>query len=1306
MKTNRSLGIAGGVLALTVIFLVSCLNPIGFDPDKALATINVTGELGMRDVTSAVLMISNRSKTVDVTKFVITQPDDPGTRYDINGKPEHLTTKAQYVQPSDLEYKVNIFYIDYHDDKVNGQKGELTAIISAPIPKESYWLYLFRTKDGVVVFEKDFKPDVADGDDTGNPRIDPEDEGEGSIPGASNTDRLSVLVIINMTKSQDIDFVRFSNDSINSGITSDSPKYRMYTMNHEPKHGDQQSIALGPGSWKTEATYTSGGIQKVTESKNAIISVLGTSMAARTNFMYFYLTKSGNCNLTPIWPPIANDASDDNFDHILGENDGILEITNKSESGKFIRDLMIDTVEYKDIMMLKDDVMRFIMPAGTVNVAFRPQGQNYYGLNLPRIIKPKMTTTVSYYDNLGQNEELPADNGFGVSLIQINNNSNAVVKQIYIVNPNDPMGHKINKTANTFTPAKMINYHETGRVVVFGNADFPLQDNKIYLIQVELYGSTGIYYTEYYRAIYGLKVVIDIDSASLPISKSYGSKVTIENKLPANIGTVDVTGMQVYSTATPGQKSFYNSAMWTGGVGISNGKSASLYVVSSPEMPIVKDVTYKASIFLTGNGRTAVIEKTFYSDGLLYADIPDEHLRTITINQSDVPPELIEVFKPVTNVDGIPTEVTSKVLKGTSTLVGPGVINLRSITITPNDATNQLITWTKAGSNQSSYKIENDLLTVTEGKTAGSTTSIQITATIVKGGAGQANYTKTFNITLKYEETAPASNLATSLSSTKMDIYVGDTHSLLGRVVINPAAASKDGIPITVLNLTFAITSGTGATISGSNITATAEGTVKVTATLAAQYCNSGTALTTTFDVVIVTAGTGAIFHDVTGITLTTSTVTSIVMANTSNLISAGWFNLNVAEVNSDATVKKITWSTVSGDVSLIKTSELANGMLVVSSAPAVATSTVNKTVTLRATVVKGKTNNTVDYTKDFTFTLSFTTWTYTNKVTSIDLVTPAASGGDKMVIYEQDTKSLLGMVKLTVSGGGVAYNNGVPITVNDLEWYVKTRTAGGDISVVVSNKITGSNITGKTAGIVTIYAILPAAKNGGTQITMTVDITVTVWSTPLISNNAKAAFWFLFTAVYDGIAFVPCTEDNFTDTERLTGITTRTWAATDADFNKTNFLKKYPGAIIGGRSSGMGYTPGIAFEGQPRPMTYPDSGRYYVFFLKKETGKDDERVYGNGPATPSGNTLFLLDVKNKGPSIVLKNQSGSVTETAMWTSKITWNPALTGVIPESSCTITEKADSYYNNMGIPIGIYRFKFWSNKIEFTPGVFYN
>jgi hypothetical protein len=515
------------------------LNPIGFSPDFKLSLdATITGQLDTHDVTSAVLMISNRSKTLDVTKVTITQPEVAGTYYEINGKPARLSNKAQYVKPSDKEYKVTI---DYNDTK-NHTTGTTFALISTPLPKEIYWLYVYRTAGGDITIGRGVK-DPDESDTGAPPPVDPNDPeaGEGSVPGVvppHNRDRMGVLVVLNMTKDQDLDYVDF-----NTPVESTSPNYKLYRMAGEPKRGDQQSIALGHASWRTTAAYTpAGGGQRFTGTKNSVVMPVNDPMSLRTNFMYFYKTRSGGYELTPVWPPLANDADDNgNYrpEDLIPDGYGWLQVTNKSETGKVIYDIMIDGNPHENVMLAKDDMMRFTLPVNmstgstTVQVALRPQGQSYYGLTLPRVIRNKEITYLNYYDNLGNPDELPPDTaGNGTGLIKILNYSLSVATDVKIVDPANT-GSSMTIGSGGFTPPIPVNYNQTGRVGVVGTDTFPLEAAKSYLIEVTLKSGSVTKVFRQHAVIRDQIVTIKIYDRDLVL---YNPSVYMAGTIPAGIG--------------------------------------------------------------------------------------------------------------------------------------------------------------------------------------------------------------------------------------------------------------------------------------------------------------------------------------------------------------------------------------------------------------------------------------------------------------------------------------------------------------------------------------------------------------------------------------------------------------------------------------------------------------------------------------------------------------------------------------------------------------------------------------------------
>jgi hypothetical protein len=203
------------ILGISVI-LLCCLGQLPFEPGEI--GVNITGEISTTDITSAVLMINNKSKTVDVTSFTITQPEwqaQAGSEnmqapsITIDNKPKRLEKKAQYVAPSDKSYNV-VFKYDF--DALNGKpagSGTKTLSIPLPLPRQIVEIFIYRNSNGDVIFDKEINN--SDPNDLGDPS--PENSlGEGSSPAVippEYRNRMATFVTINMTKSQIIGSVSF-----------------------------------------------------------------------------------------------------------------------------------------------------------------------------------------------------------------------------------------------------------------------------------------------------------------------------------------------------------------------------------------------------------------------------------------------------------------------------------------------------------------------------------------------------------------------------------------------------------------------------------------------------------------------------------------------------------------------------------------------------------------------------------------------------------------------------------------------------------------------------------------------------------------------------------------------------------------------------------------------------------------------------------------------------------------------------------------------------------------------------------------
>jgi len=325
-----------GVLAM----FVSCLDPLNFDPENIQVEVDITGNINTTDVTAAVLLLSNQSKTVDVTKVVITRytgedalspeellsggmpPEDIKTVIMFENEPQRLSKKAKYLTPSETSYIIDIAYKFYRRDNPAELEGNGSdrLIVPLPLPREIVEVFIYRSTEGVVFVATDRGIDF-DVNDTGNP-IDDTLVGQGSVPAVippENRNRMATFIVVNRTRSQIIDSVRF-----HAGQSA----YTMGAVNVR----DKQSIALGQGSWETTLSYRRGGSSgelTVLPSVNSIIVPSNDPQTVKEHYLYFYLDNRGRYQITEIWPP-GDESADDILPPDNGNGRGVIKIDNRT----------------------------------------------------------------------------------------------------------------------------------------------------------------------------------------------------------------------------------------------------------------------------------------------------------------------------------------------------------------------------------------------------------------------------------------------------------------------------------------------------------------------------------------------------------------------------------------------------------------------------------------------------------------------------------------------------------------------------------------------------------------------------------------------------------------------------------------------------------------------------------------------------------------------------------------------------------------------------------------------------------------
>jgi hypothetical protein len=760
------------LLVVVSLLVGACLNPIDFNPDMIpTIPVKVSGEIEIID--SAVLWIVNRTKDIEIVGLTIERDQIAGETdrdyaypktYDKSIKPGG--SFASYHTPSDLVYTVNVAYKDG-----NGKVGTFSFGIQFPRPVNyMYYLYWDKNENLQLVDETKLESLPPDPDRNYDP---------------NPVEDTYTMLVLNVTQDQDIDQVMFEKTSF------------VYAIANEPGAGDQQMLKMQAGSYTTTVSYTKGGSHYSISPKNTVVTSELSSMASKTNFLYFYKTNAGSYDISSTWPPIPDNASSDNSPEaaLVDDRHGILEIINKamdsSDGGAkhlFISKVLINGTEYPDSDPSYDKYLgpgepakRYVLDVGPVNVQFMPAGESYYGQNTRTDIKAGRVTTVVYTNSLGNPWGFPPNTGNGSGLIRVRNNSTAVVIGVNVYDSG-----KVTDTSSylaldygKFNPAIPINYGKLGLVPVTGTDEVRVTNNpQLIQVMLQTVGDDELVVFEHLASIDGQVVEIVIDNNALGIGGSnqngrYGSLVTVAN---ATETPTTIMAMYVYNKARPSEMMLYP-------VDISSPSPASqdVYVLNSTLLPIVdKNAEYAVKLTVSGNGKIATVSKDFDPNSLLYSKTPDDNHRSITLTQADLDafPELIETFIPVTYIglNPIPYTVTAYTRSnpdGTNkTLVtGYGSFSFHTpglVVVGPIDATKKTpVKWEVVEGGAYVAIDSTGLFTVKNFPLDGATQTIKLKATIEKAAGTVTNkvdFVGDVYLTLKYE------NLLNSLPVTSLTL--------------------------------------------------------------------------------------------------------------------------------------------------------------------------------------------------------------------------------------------------------------------------------------------------------------------------------------------------------------------------------------------------------------------------------------------------------------------------------------------------------------------------------------------------------
>jgi hypothetical protein len=654
------------------IMLATCLNPIEFRPD--FPNISVTGEINITDVTSAVLMLTNRSRTVDVTNVSITQPEwtpPEGSQgavapsVSFAGKPKRLEKKAQYLPPSDKSYCV---VIDYKYDALNDMPagtGTKTLCVPLPIPQQIVEYVIYRDTNGVIIVDKEtVNPDP---DDTGNPAID-SSPGEGSSPAEIPPEyrtRLAAFIVVNMTNSQAIDSVNFRKGE------SD---YTMGGINIR----DRQSIALSQGSWATWLYYTRNGVEKSIGPRNSIVVPSSDPMSLKEHYLYFYLNKRGDYAVTSTWPPFPNDVDEeDMLPTDAGNGRGMIEIVNQSyamagtvtiqdltDTNKF--PFTIDYDKFNPPVPVQYNKTGYVDVIGTPTFPIEAHGDYLIQIMLETangsaiverkaFIKDQVVTIVITADDLNFN------NARGAKVTLYNN---ATIWPVDIINLT--VRNKANSWQSSFygtgtwEPNGDIAKGKSAYQYVMSSTAMPITKGAEFEALVTMHGN-GVTATATIDIMQSAELysesppdrntrTITVTDSNVPqsikdkgVNDSDGAKVFLENKTSA--WPVEIIGLTVRNKSKHTDSSYYGASTWEPNGSVIKGNSAYQYVMSTGAMPITERAEFEALVIINGSGKTETVIKQFTPPVLYMKGLPPEqNTRSLSIDDSDIPQSIKDAY--------------------------------------------------------------------------------------------------------------------------------------------------------------------------------------------------------------------------------------------------------------------------------------------------------------------------------------------------------------------------------------------------------------------------------------------------------------------------------------------------------------------------------------------------------------------------------------------------------------------------------------------------------------------------------------
>jgi len=482
------------IMILILLAFTSCLDPVSLISDLKF---NVGGNVSVTDITSAVFLLSNRSRTVDVMEVIInfdraeweaaSGQKPPRDSISFFGMPKRTELKAQYVQPSDISYRITIRYFDSNPKENRLSEGEIQFLSSMSIPRRVYEYFLFKDPEGIVrvvsASDIDRSLSSADPEDTiKEHELKPETSpGEGSSPAVippEYRNRMGTVIVNNLTKSQSIDEVSF---------TQGGKTYVLGSVNVS----DRRSIALGQGDWHVRIKYTRNNVQYEIGPKNVIIVPSNDPQAFNEHYIYFYLNEKGEYTFVAGNPP-----PDLNTNDILppdaGYGCGVVMITNNTSAmviSAAVRNL--DDSRVRNYFFENDFIPQSpiqFRQTGYINITGHPDfpvlANNMYlvSVNLEDMNGISTIQRLAYLHNsvvhivINQEDIQNPDRLIGVTMYLTNLHPESIITALVL---EDEHGRKLVYSMNSWGN-KAVAFGETVTFQVLTTSNVPIHENSFF----------------------------------------------------------------------------------------------------------------------------------------------------------------------------------------------------------------------------------------------------------------------------------------------------------------------------------------------------------------------------------------------------------------------------------------------------------------------------------------------------------------------------------------------------------------------------------------------------------------------------------------------------------------------------------------------------------------------------------------------------------------------------------------------------------------------------------------------------------